>query len=60
MNTKIKSELKNYRWKGINSSGKKVSGQTLALTELEVRDKLKEQHIQIKKSKKGASLLSPA
>ncbi|AQM20304.1 type II secretion system F family protein [Vibrio anguillarum] len=53
MNTKIKSELKNYRWKGINSSGKKVSGQTLALTELEVRDKLKEQHIQIKKIKKG-------
>jgi len=29
-----------------------VSGQTLALTELEVRDKLREQHIQIKKIKK--------
>jgi len=48
------NQLKNYRWKGINSSGKKVSGQTLALTEIEVRDKLKEQHIQIKKIKKGA------
>ncbi|MGC9421214.1 MULTISPECIES: type II secretion system F family protein [Vibrio] len=46
-------ELKNYRWKGINSSGKKVAGQLLALSELEVRDKLKEQHIQIKKIKKG-------
>ncbi|MEF3021040.1 type II secretion system F family protein [Vibrio mimicus] len=46
--------LKNYRWKGINSNGKKVSGQMLALTELEVRDKLKEQHIQIKKIKKGS------
>ncbi|EEY98907.1 type 4 fimbrial assembly protein PilC [Vibrio sp. RC586] len=51
--------LKNYRWKGINSNGKKVSGQMLALNELEVRDKLKEQHIQIKKLKKGSvSLLS--
>ncbi|MGF1752728.1 type II secretion system F family protein [Vibrio makurazakiensis] len=47
------NQLKNYRWKGINSSGKKVSGQALALTEMEVRDKLKEQHIQIKKIKKG-------
>ncbi|WP_394247636.1 type II secretion system F family protein [Vibrio profundi] len=51
--------LKNYRWKGVNSSGKKVSGQTLALTEIEVRDKLKEQHIQIKKIKKsGVSVLT--
>jgi len=51
--------LKNYRWRGINSNGKKVSGQMLALNELEVRDKLKEQHIQIKKLKKGSvSLLS--
>ena len=46
------SQLKSYHWKGINSSGKKVSGQTLALTELEVREKLKDQHIQIKKIKK--------
>ena len=46
------SQLKNYHWRGVNSSGKKVSGQTLALTELEVRDKLRDQHIQIKKIKK--------
>ncbi|MBY7994475.1 type II secretion system F family protein [Vibrio fluvialis] len=47
-------ELKNYRWKGINSTGKKVAGQTLAISEIEVRDKLKEQHIQVKKIKKGS------
>ncbi|MCG9641432.1 type II secretion system F family protein [Vibrio sp. Isolate34] len=53
MSSKSKqSQLKSYHWKGINSSGKKVSGQTLALTELEVREKLKDQHIQIKKIKK--------
>lgn len=46
-------ELKNYRWKGINSSGKKVSGQFLAISELEVRDKLKDQHVQIQKIKKS-------
>ncbi len=51
--------LKNYRWKGINSNGKKVSGQMLAISEIEVRDKLKDQHIQIKKLKKGSvSLLA--
>ncbi|MDN3615118.1 type II secretion system F family protein [Vibrio gallaecicus] len=54
MNKTSQPQLKNYRWKGINSSGKKVSGQTLALTELEVREKLKEQHIQIKKIKKSS------
>ncbi|EKO3417157.1 type II secretion system F family protein [Vibrio fluvialis] len=47
-------ELKNYRWKGVNSTGKKVAGQTLAICEIEVRDKLKEQHIQVKKIKKGS------
>ncbi|EKO3394244.1 type II secretion system F family protein [Vibrio fluvialis] len=47
-------ELKNYRWKGVNSTGKKVAGQTLAISEIEVRDKLKEQHIQVKKIKKGS------
>ncbi|MCE7614286.1 type II secretion system F family protein [Vibrio fluvialis] len=47
-------ELKNYRWKGINSTGKKVAGQILAISEIEVRDKLKEQHIQVKKIKKGS------
>lgn len=51
--------LKNYRWKGINSNGKKVSGQMLAISEIEVCDKLKDQHIQIKKLKKGSvSLLA--
>ncbi|EGQ9630636.1 type II secretion system F family protein [Vibrio cholerae] len=51
--------LKNYRWKGINSNGKQVSGQMLAISEIEVRDKLKDQHIQIKKLKKGSvSLLA--
>ncbi|KJJ54096.1 type II secretion system protein F [Vibrio cholerae] len=51
--------LKNYRWKGINSNGKKVSGQMLAISEIEVRDKLKDQHIQIKNSKKDSvSLLA--
>ncbi|MGF1696659.1 type II secretion system F family protein [Vibrio lamellibrachiae] len=48
------TQLKNYRWKGINSAGKRVSGQVIALSEIEVRDKLKEQHIQIKKIKKGS------
>ncbi|OIQ24257.1 type II secretion system F family protein [uncultured Vibrio sp.] len=47
-------QLKNFRWKGVNSVGKRVSGQVLALTELEVREKLKDQHIQIKKIKKGS------
>lgn len=47
-------ELKNYRWKGINSSGKKVSGQFLAIRELEVRDKLKDQHVQIQRIKKSS------
>lgn len=52
-------QLKNYRWRGINSNGKKVSGQMLALNEVEVRDKLKEQHISIKKVKRGSvSLLT--
>lgn len=52
-------QLKNFRWKGINSVGKSVSGQLLALTELEVREKLKEQHIQVKKIKKSnVSLLT--
>lgn len=52
MPIQTQAQLKNYRWKGLNSSGKKVSGQYLALTESEVRDKLKAQHIQVKKIKK--------
>ncbi|CCN84661.1 Type IV pilin assembly protein pilC [Vibrio nigripulchritudo SFn27] len=53
-----KLKLHNFKWKGINSSGKKVSGQFLAFTEIEVRDKLRTQQIQIKKVRKsGISLL---
>ncbi|WP_394240140.1 type II secretion system F family protein [Vibrio astriarenae] len=52
-------QLKNYRWRGINSSGKKVSGHMLALNEVELRDKLKEQHVTVKKVKRGSvSLLT--
>lgn len=47
-------QLKNFRWKGINSSGKKTSGQTLAMTEIEVRERLDAQHIKIKKLKKSS------
>ncbi|MGR5258880.1 type II secretion system F family protein [Vibrio astriarenae] len=59
MKSNKQHQLKNYRWRGINNNGKKVSGQILALSELEVRDKLKEQHINIKTVKKGSvSLLT--
>ncbi|WP_440878217.1 type II secretion system F family protein [Vibrio natriegens] len=47
-------QLKNFRWKGINSSGKKTSGQTLAMSEVEVRERLSAQHIKIKKLKKSS------
>ena len=50
--TRFKNQLKNYHWRGVNSIGKPVSGQFLALNETEVREKLKEQHIQVKKLKK--------
>lgn len=53
--TKKKSKavvLKSFQWRGINSSGKKVSGKQLALSDAEVRTKLTEQNIQIKKIKK--------
>lgn len=50
---KIKTlSLHNFQWRGINSTGKKVSGKLLALSEVEVRAKLNEQSIQIKKIKK--------
>lgn len=52
MKTRYKNQLKNFHWRGLNSNGKPVSGQFLALNEAEVRDKLKEQHIQVKKLKK--------
>lgn len=44
--------LKNFQWRGVNNVGKKVSGQMLAMNETEVRTKLKEQRIQIKKLKR--------
>ncbi len=47
-------QLKNFSWKGINSSGKKTSGQTLAMSEIEVRERLSAQHIKIKKLKKSS------
>lgn len=51
--------LKNYHWKGIHRSGKKMSGQILALSESEVRDRLKAQHIQPQKiHKRSLSLLT--
>lgn len=52
MKKKHPHQLKSYRWKGINANGKSVSGQLLALSETEVRDKLKQQRIQVKKLKK--------
>ena len=52
MKNRYKNQLKSFHWRGLNSIGKPVSGQLLALTENEVRDKLKEQHIQVKKLKK--------
>lgn len=52
MKHKHSNQLKNYHWKGINGTGKQVSGQLLALSEVEVRDKLKTQHIQVRKLKK--------
>ncbi|MDF2154172.1 type II secretion system F family protein [Vibrio sp. CAU 1672] len=47
-------QLKNFRWKGINNSGKTTSGQTLALSEMEVRERLEAQHIKIRKLKKSS------
>ncbi|MDA9557853.1 type II secretion system F family protein [Vibrio sp.] len=47
-----KLQLYNYRWKGTGTTGKKASGYVLAMTESEVRDKLRAQHIQIKKIKR--------
>lgn len=52
MKNRYKNQLKSFHWRGLNSIGKPVSGQLLALNENEVRDKLKEQHIQVKKLKK--------
>jgi len=48
MKTKREVELKNYRWKGINSLGRPTSGYILALSEAEVHEKLKQQKIKVK------------
>ncbi|MGD8109918.1 type II secretion system F family protein [Vibrio sp. TRT 21S02] len=61
MRSRPQVQLKSYRWKGINSTGKLASGNMLAFSEIEVRDKLKEQHIQVKKLKKtGVSFITKA
>ncbi len=49
MKNKPTLQLSSFRWKGQNSLGKKVSGQTLALRESEVRAKLSAQHIKVSK-----------
>ncbi len=54
MKNKSGPQLSSFNWKGINSTGKKVSGQILAITESEARDKLNEQNIKIKKIRKGS------
>ncbi|WP_234496130.1 type II secretion system F family protein [Vibrio maritimus] len=49
---KTEPTLSAFHWKGVNSQGKKVSGQTLAITEMEARASLKQQHIQVRKIKR--------
>jgi len=51
-------QLSSYHWKGINSTGNKVSGQILAIAESEVRDKLSEHKIKVKRIKRGSVPLS--
>ena len=52
-------QLKNYKWKGLTNTGKKASGQVLAISETEVRDRLAQQHIKVKKIKrKGISFFT--
>lgn len=51
MTKRSQVQLKNYRWKGTHRSGKRASGQILALNETEVRDKLKQQQIRIRQLK---------
>lgn len=57
MKKNLAPQLSSFRWKGINSTGKKVSGQLLAMTEIEVRSKLNEQNIKVKKISKGSAPL---
>jgi len=53
-NRNYRLKLHNYHWRGFNSSGKKVSGQFLAYTEGEVRERLAKQRIQIKKIRRAS------
>lgn len=48
------SRIRYYHWRGINQSGKKLSGVMLGFQEQEVRAKLTEQRIQVKKLKHRA------
>lgn len=53
LQSKVKNfGLKSFHWRGINNTGKRVSGKLFALNEIEVRKKLTDQHIHIKKIKK--------
>ena len=49
MRNKRPVELRSYHWKGTNAVGRLVSGKQLALSEGEVRDRLKQQKIRIQK-----------
>lgn len=46
------SKVRYYHWRGVNPAGKKISGVTLGFQEQEVRAKLSEQMIQVKKIKR--------
>ncbi|USD64855.1 type II secretion system F family protein [Vibrio sp. SCSIO 43136] len=47
-----KQKMRSFRWQGINSAGKKVSGECLCFSEHEVRIQLSEQKIQLRKLRK--------
>lgn len=46
------SKIRYYHWRGVNQAGKKINGITLGYQEQEVRAKLSEQMIQVKKIKR--------
>lgn len=48
------SRIRYYHWRGVNQAGKKLSGVILGFQEQEVRAKLTEQRIQVKKIKHRA------
>lgn len=47
-----KTNLKNFHWRGVTHTGKKVSGKILALNESQVKTELSNQNINVKKLKK--------